>query len=353
MRCDKLELIGFRNFSHKNVDLSGKMTVFQGPNGVGKTNIIEAVYLASLGKSFRSSKDEEMILIGQNEGTVILSFVVREVKQEVKIKLSRDKGKKIYLNENEVKKKDWMGFFRTVLFTPDELQLIKGAPQLRRRFLDTDISQVSPRYYEEILKYSRAVQQRNYAFKNAKYQGKKADIDIWDMQIAKGAAYIVKKRKESIEKINTMMGPLEKYLTEGAESLWLKYKKSGGEEEDFTEEWYLQKLAENREEDAEFCHTSVGPHRDDFLFEMNGLSLQAYGSQGQQRTAIVAMKLSEMELIKAETGEYPVLLLDDIHSELDEMRKKALFSFLEEKKIQTMITTTDKYFLPSATVIEL
>ncbi|KXB93313.1 DNA replication and repair protein RecF [Veillonellaceae bacterium DNF00626] len=353
MKCKNIKLIHFRNFFEKEIDLSDRITILQGNNGVGKTNIIEAVYVASIGKSFRATKDEEMIQMGENEGTILLSFVVRETIHEVKIKLFRDRRKKMYLNDTEIKRKDWLGFFRTVLFTPDELQLIKGAPYERRRFLDVEISQINPRYYEEIVKYNRAVQQRNYAFKNAKYKGFKPEIDIWDMQIAKSAAYIVRKRKEAILKMNEMMKPLEEQLTGAKENLLLAYKKTGGDPDCFTEEWYLKKLAENREEDSLLFHTSVGPHRDDFIFQMNGFNLAAYGSQGQQRTAIVAMKLAEIKFIKKETGEYPVLLLDDIHSELDEERKKALFSYLSDNKIQTIITTAEKNILFKGNIISL
>ena len=180
-----------------------------------------------------------------------------------------------------------MGMFRTVLFTPDDLQLIKGAPQNRRRFIDLEISQVSPRYYEEILRYGRAVQQRNAAFKEARFHGFTADVDVWDMQIAKGASYIVKKRMETIGKINEIVSSMESLLTDEKESILIKYRKSGNQEERFDEEWYLEKLALSREEDSRFCHTSIGPHRDDLIFLMNGNDISSYGSQGQQRLSLI------------------------------------------------------------------
>lgn len=235
-----------------------------------------------------------------------------------------------------------MGMFRTVLFTPDDLQLIKGAPQNRRRFIDLEISQVSPRYYEEILRYGRAVQQRNAAFKEARFHGFTADVDVWDMQIAKGASYIVKKRMETIGKINEIVSSMESLLTDEKESILIKYRKSGNQEERFDEEWYLEKLALSREEDSRFCHTSIGPHRDDLIFLMNGNDISSYGSQGQQRTSILSVKLAELEFVKKETGEYPLLLLDDVGSELDKERRDALFFYLIEKEIQTIITTADE-----------
>lgn len=342
MRCGKARLIEIRNFEDISIEPSEKMTILTGKNGVGKTNLMESIYFASVGKSFRTGNDEELIRLGQEEGTVLLDFTIRGVTHEIKIKLSRNKGKKILINETPTKKRDLMGMFRTVLFTPDELQLIKGAPQNRRRFIDLEISQVSPRYYEEILRYGRAVQQRNAAFKDAKFHGFIADVDMWDMQIAKGASYIVKKRLETIGKMNEIVSSMESILTDEKEDLSIKYRKSGNEEERFDEEWYLEKLALSREEDSRFCHTSVGPHRDDLIFLMNGIDISSYGSQGQQRTAILSMKLAELEFIKKETGEYPLLLLDDVGSELDKDRRNALFSYLNKKEIQTILTTTDE-----------
>lgn len=225
-----------------------------------------------------------------------------------------------------------MGLFRTVLFTPDELQLIKGAPQLRRRFMDMEISQVSPRYYEEFLRYSRAVQQRNSALKNAQATGRKPDLDMWDMQIAASASYLVKKRLETTEKMNKTVPAMEEQLTGSKESLAIRYIQQGSSSPRYDMEWFLEQLSQRREEDARFCHTSIGPHRDDLRFLLNGLDISAYGSQGQQRTAILSMKLSEMEFIREETGEYPVLLLDDIGSELDRERREALLAFLKNRK---------------------
>ena len=341
MIIQNLRLIGYRNFDDYTFSPKEGLNYFSGENGVGKTNIIEAMFFASMGKSFRTSYDQELIKLGVEDGTILLTYLIRNVSHEIKVKLSRTQGKKISLNENSLKRKELMGLFRTVLFTPDELMLIKGPPQGRRRFLDMEISQVSPRYYEEFLRYSRAVQQRNAAFRVAQMRGKPADVDIWDMQIATSACYMVKKRMESIQKMNAMASEMEQLLTGNKENLEIRYVQQGAEEIHTDMEWYLEKLSKSREEDAKLCHTSVGPHRDDLKFMMNGLDISAYGSQGQQRTAILAMKLAETEFIKEETGEYPVLLLDDIGSELDGKRKKALFNFLKENHIQGFMTGTD------------
>ena len=353
MKCVKFRLIQIRNKEDTTILPDEGLTIFTGENGSGKTNLIEAVYYASIGKSFRTGNDNEMIRLGDEEGTILLDFTIRDVSHTIKVKLTRNQGKRIFFNDNPVRKKDLMGLFRTVIFTPDELQLIKGAPVFRRRFLDMEISQVSPRYYAELLRYTRAVQQRNAAFRNARMTGIIPDTDIWDEQIGKCAAYIVRKRLETVKKMNGTVPDMESALTGNRENLEIRYKQAGSDEPRFDEEWFLERLAAYREEDAKFCHTSVGPHRDDLTFFMNGMDISIYGSQGQQRTAILAMKLSEMEYIKEETSEYPVLLLDDIGSELDSKRRKALMNFLETRNIQTMVTGTDVPFDHKAKIIEV
>lgn len=341
MHCTTLRLIHIRNFKDKTIAWDPGLTLLTGPNGCGKTNMMEAVYYSSVGKSFRTANDSEMIQLGEEEGTILLSYRGRQATHTIKIKLSRRQGKKLFLNDTPIKKKELLGLFRTVLFTPDELQLIKGAPLFRRRFLDMEISQVSPRYYETLLRYNRAVQQRNAEFRSAQWNGRTPDVDMWDMQIAAGAAYLVKKRKETIEEMNRMVPAMEAVLTEQKEDLRMQYRQNGEACDRPDMEWYLRALSQVREEDARLCRTSVGPHRDDIQFLMNGMDISAYGSQGQQRTAILSLKLAEMEFIKEETGTYPVLLLDDIGSELDSRRRQALMQYLEKQQIQTLLTGTE------------
>ena len=257
MKCLSFRLIQIRNFKDRTVEPSPALTFFTGPNGCGKTNLLEALYYSSVGKSFRTSNDGEIIRIGDDEGTILVNFSVHQVEQSIKIKLTRGQGKKIFLNDTPIRRKELMGLFRTVLFTPDELQLIKGAPQLRRRFLDMEISQVSPRYYEEFLRYSRAVQQRNGALKNALATGKKPDLDMWDMQIASGASYMVKKRMETISRMNETLMDMEQRLTNRRERLEIRYNQQGSHEPRWDMEWYMEELSRRREEDERFCHTSI------------------------------------------------------------------------------------------------
>lgn len=340
MNVVSFRLIQIRNQEDGEYRPGEELTVFTGPNGAGKTNLIEAVYFASIGKSFRTSQTEDLIRWEADEGTILLDFTLRGTVHQLKVRLSRKEGVRFFMNETKLRRKDLLGTFRTVLFTPDEMQLIKGAPQERRRFLDLEVSQVSPRYYEELLRYSRAVAQRNAALRQAQLRGSVPDIDIWDMQIACGAAYLVKKRAEAVARMNECLADTESALTGQKEALTIRYLLNQGEGVP-DESWYLEKLAAVRDEDARLCRTSVGPHRDDLLFELNGRDISHFGSQGQQRTAILAMKLAETEFIRRETGEYPVLLLDDIGSELDRARREALCGYLRQCRIQTLMTAAE------------
>jgi DNA replication and repair protein RecF len=340
MRCTSLRLLGIRNFEDSTFKPDPVLTVLTGPNGCGKTNVLESVYLASIGQSFRTRQDSEIIQFTRDEGTVFLQFESGETSHELKVKLSRSEGKKIFLNDNPVRRKDLLGIFRTVLFTPDEMKLIKGMPKDRRRFIDMELSQVNPRYYHELLRYNRAVAQRNAAFREAQMSGKKADVDMWDMQIASGASYIVRKRMETLAKMNETAAAMESILTRQKEKLQIVYNQSGRKDVSWDEEWFLSQLASRREDDARLCHTSTGPHRDDLSFTINDMDLATYGSQGQQRTAILAMKLSEVQFIREETGENPVLLLDDVTGELDRERQEDLLQYVRDHEVQTILTTT-------------
>ena len=343
MKIESLRLIDIRNQADFSLVPDEELTVLTGPNGCGKTNLLEAIYFASVGKSFRTSVNEDLIAFDKEEGTIFIDFSLRGIRHQLKVRLSSYESVQFFINETKIRRKDIIGTFRTVLFTPDELRLIKGAPQDRRRFLDLEVSQVSPRYYEEILTYQRAVKQRNAALREAQIRGKKPDIDMWDMQIAKGAAYIVKKRKETLAKMNELVKKTVFSLTGGQEDIQIEYRQAGSDGQIHSDmEWYLEKLALYREDDRKFCHTSIGPHRDDLRFLFQGRDMLHFASQGQQRSAVLAVKLAEIQFIFSETGEYPILLLDDIGSELDEERQEALFSKLKENQVQTLVTTTKK-----------
>ncbi|WP_075573103.1 DNA replication/repair protein RecF [Megasphaera coli] len=346
MIITRLRLQGFRNYEHADITFPPAIVVLYGNNGEGKTNLLESLYTGCMGRSYRGAADTDMLRQCDEKGSVIINFFRNNVEQQVKIILSRSEKKSTYINETKVKIRELFGTLQEVLFSPDDIQLIKGNPSLRRRFMDMEISQVSPSYYKTLLQYNRVVTQRNLLLKKMKYEGS-LSLEEWDRQIAFFAAEIVKKRLESLQKINFMAHVIYKRLTGGKDSLSLAYvqpyeKKGEDFDDKINPDRYYQLLQNNLKNDIYRASTSIGPHRDDLFFNSSIGSLKRFGSQGQQRTAVLALKMAELEFVKSEQGEYPVLLLDDVMSELDEERRNALLDFVHAR-IQTFITTTDAY----------
>lgn len=342
MRVSSLRLINFRNYEDSSFSFSENIIVLHGLNGVGKTNILEGIYTSTVGKSHRTSEDGDMIRFGAQEGSITLTFEKNEVEHKLFIKLPIQGRKIITLNENKLSQKELVGTLNTVLFSPEDLQLIKGAPKMRRHFLDLELSQTSKSYYQQLLLYNRALLQRNRLLKE--YFGRsEIPLEEWDIQLASAAAFITQKRLKSLEKINMLANLMHRRLTGGKENLKLSYEQPYNTENHITskEDFYdLIKKSENQ--DRMRMTTSVGPHRDDIIFYNDKGNLKKFGSQGQQRTAVLAIKLSELEFIKSEVGEYPILLLDDVLSELDEERRQNLISFIH-RRVQTFITATENY----------
>jgi len=245
-----------------------------------------------------------------------------------------------------------MGTLNVVLFSPEDLWLIKGAPAVRRRFLDNEISQANRSYYQKLLRYQHSLLQRNNLLKAIRDHRSSVDqLDIWDEQLAVIAAAAKVKRLDSLKKLNMLANLMHRKLTNGKEVLALQYsihqlQSDSPQTVDELSAWYQQKLAENRQQDIARGSTSVGPHRDDLVMQVNGQNLRVYGSQGQQRTGALSLKLAELEFIKSETGEYPILLLDDVMSELDASRREHLLAFIKNR-IQTFITATDATNFPA------
>ena len=341
MKINSLQLFQFRNYQDLSIAFDPTMVVLYGPNGSGKTNILEAIYVSTIGKSHRTNDASDMLLMGKEEASTVVSFDKMDTPHRLNIKLFNKGAKQIYLNDTKISQKELIGTLNTVIFCPEDLQLIKGTPSNRRRFIDMEISQTSATYYHTLVQYNRLLQQRNYLLKE--YRGKKhIPLEEWDLQLAEASAFIVKKRLESLKKINILINLLNRKLTDGLENLSISYEQpysQDGHRINHKEEFY-DLLKANLETDRYRTNTSIGPHRDDLGFFSGTMDLKRFGSQGQQRTAILSLKLSELEFIKSEVGEYPVLLLDDVLSELDQSRRMNLLHFLH-KRIQTFITTTD------------
>lgn len=341
MRINSLQLFQFRNYKHLDVSFDSDIVVFYGANGAGKTNILESIYVGTIGKSHRTSDVSDMLLFNANEAGIVVNFEKKETPQKVNIKLFRQGPKEIRLNDTKLSQKELIGTLNTVIFCPEDLQLIKGSPSGRRRFLDMEISQTSAIYYHQLLQYNRLLQQRNTLLKE--YRGKPyVPLEEWDIQLADMASFLVKKRMESLKKINLLIDLMNRKLTGGLENLTIGYEQPYGNDGEiiYTKDAFYDLLQQNLPQDRHRMTTSVGPHRDDLRFFSDAIDLKKYGSQGQQRTAVLSLKLSELEFIKSEVGEYPVLLLDDVLSELDESRRTNLLQFIH-KRIQTVITTTN------------
>lgn len=349
MRVTALTLRHFRNYESLSLSFDANIIVFTGHNAQGKTNLLEAIYLAAIGRSHRTAVETEMIQWDKDQSGTEIHFERGLIEHHIAIRLDRNSAKQVMLNDHAIKPKDLLGNLNVVLFSPEDLALVKGSPALRRRFLDMEISQTSKAYYQDLLSYNRIVQQRNNLLKKIKERRAGSEqLASWDEQLARGAAALVKRRKDALRKMAMLANLMHRKLTNSLETLTTRYyqpyfdEKADTEDDTIDSSWYLKKIQLSRPVDMARSITTIGPHRDDLLLSVNGISLRNFGSQGQQRTGALAFKLAELEYIKSETGEYPVLLLDDVMSELDLLRRSQLTAFVKDR-IQTFITATDRH----------
>ncbi len=341
MIIEELRVINYRNYENIHLKFHPKFNIFLGNNAQGKTNLLEAIYLCAVGKSFRTNRDQEMINIEKKQAyvQVKLKRMYSDVNIEIKLDTSRKKNirvNRVYLTKTG----ELLGNLNIVLFSPEDLRLIKGGPSERRRFMNREISQMSTKYYYILGQYRKILQHRNKLLKNDR--GKILDLEVWNEQLAAAGAWIIFYRRDFIKKINLLAKLMHRKVTDSAETLEIIYDANIRikEDDDINQikENILEKLENNINIDKKRGLTTIGPHRDDVMLRINGFNVKKYGSQGQQRTAVLSLKLAEIELIKGEVGEYPVLLLDDVMSELDLKRQGYLINNL--KNIQTFITTT-------------
>ncbi|MDU2065474.1 MAG: DNA replication/repair protein RecF [Sporomusaceae bacterium] len=352
MRIERLILTAYRNYSHVELIFPENINLLIGKNAQGKTNLLESLYLAILGRSYRTAHDEELIQFDQSQSLVKIIFSTEQTDHEVTFRYTRHKKKEIFLNLTPIKQNELVGLFHAVLFSPDDLLLLKGSPALRRRFIDIEFSQTNSSYYKLLIKYNRLLQQRNNLLKEIRER--KATENLlppWDLQLAEVGSYIVNRRLNSMKKLAMLSHLMHRKLTGNLETLTVKYVLHGFEGNEIPVEraeikdWLSYCLEQNRQKDIWRGSTSVGPHRDDLDFFIDQIDAKTYASQGQQRTAILALKLAEIEYIKSETGGYPLLLLDDVMSELDMSRRAYLLDFIKDR-IQTFITATDDRDFP-------
>ena len=354
MDIKNIYLHNYRNYQELNLNLSPNINIFTGFNAQGKTNIIEAIHFASIGISHRTRTENDLIYWNNNQANIQIKFSKMDIISTLKFNLNKQRTKEINLNGETIKQRELPGLLTMVLFSPEDLMLIKGSPLLRRRFLDIELSQVGSIYYNELVKYNKLLFQRNTLLKKIRENNSDRELlDIWDNQFAKCAGFITEKRLKGIYDLNNLIKDIHKWITQGTEDLNIKYiihKQNNNLSTDsvqnydgkYLEKWYLDNLKKYQNSDIFRGTTSIGPHRDDISFFINDIDLKSFGSQGQQRSCVLSLKLAEMEFLKQETGEYPVLLLDDVMSELDTKRRQNLLALLQEKNIQTLITATDR-----------
>lgn len=335
MWINKIKINNFRNYQQQEIKLEENINIFYGENAQGKTNIIEAIFLSSMGKSFRAKKDKEMINLNSEKAEIEIEY--QKADRDGKIKIELGNKKIIYQNGIKIKKlSELLGNINIVIFTPDDIHILKGGPQNRRKFLDIMISQLKPNYMYHLNLYLKTIEQRNNYLRQIKEEKKDENLlDIWDEKLAEHAIIIYQYREEFIRKIQEKIKKIHFEITNSKEEIEIEYKS-----ECKTKEEYLKLLKERRKLDIIKGFTTKGIHRDDFVIYINKKQIDIYGSQGQHRTAILSLKLSELNIVKDEIGESPILLLDDFMSELDEKRIKSFLDKIEDT--QVIITVTQK-----------
>ncbi|MCF0143040.1 MAG: DNA replication/repair protein RecF [Parasporobacterium sp.] len=337
MRIKSLNLENYRNYDSFYAEFDEGVNIIYGENAQGKTNILESIYMCSTGKSHKGSKENEIIRNGQSEAHVLGEFVSELGNDRVDIHLRKAGSKGIALNHIALRKISLLfGKIPVIMFSSEDLDIIKRGPSVRRRFLDVELCQIDPIYVEDLINYNKIINQRKELLKTIDRNGEDPDLintlDVWDLQLVKFGTDIIKRRRSFIDELNHTVGKIHSELTDGRENLRLIYKPSA-EEDNFYEE-----LLRKRKYDIFNKLTSVGPHRDDYEFFEKDTDLKIYGSNGQQRSAALSLKLSEIQIIKENTKKNPILLLDDVLSELDRNRQKHLLKAIKET--QTIITCT-------------
>lgn len=348
MRINCIRLKNYRNYENAEVNFSDKYNIIYGNNAQGKTNVVEAIFLCASGRSHRTSRDNELLKYGCDFFEIKLKYEKETIEEEINVVFSNEERKKIRINEIPLNKiGGLMGHLNAVMFSPEDLLLIKQGPSERRRFIDITLSQLRPSYFYDLQQYSKILFQRNNLLKNISMDRKLTDtLDVWDFHLVKTGSRIIRARKEFVRKIGILAGIRHERLTNHGERLNVIYDPSfeikNINNENDIEEIFRTNLKRNRDKELMKGSTSIGPHRDDIDIILNDESTKIYASQGQQRTSVLSIKLAEIDLMKDETGEFPVLLLDDVLSELDDKRKEYLIDNID--RIQTFITSTEKRF---------
>lgn len=334
MIIESIELKNYRNYKELHMDFDKGTNLLYGDNAQGKTNILEAAYVCATTKSHKGSKDKDIIGFGEEESHMRLNLKKDDVPYRIDMHLRMNKTKGVAINGIPIKKaSELFGIVNVIFFSPEDLNIIKNGPSERRRFIDMELCQLNKLYVHSLINYNKIVMQRNKILKEIFFRPEYEEmLDIWDMQLSTYGKEIIRYRKDFIAKLNVIIKEIHFKLSGEREELFIKYEPNV-ECEDFD-----KVLKKSRAQDVKQKSTLTGPHRDDITFFINEIDIRKFGSQGQQRTAALSLKLSEIEMVKTIVKDYPILLLDDVLSELDKNRQEHLLSAI--KNIQTIITCT-------------
>lgn len=337
MYIKSLELSNFRNYEKLNLSFDEGTNILYGDNAQGKTNVLESIYLAATTKSHRGNKDKEIIRFDESESHIKVMVMKHDIPLRIDIHLKKSKTKGIAINGIPIKKtSELFGVLNVVFFSPEDLNIIKNGPSERRRFIDLELCQLDKMYVHDLINYNKVLNQRNKLLKDIAFSNHQSDLlntlEMWDTQLAKYGARIIHRRTTFMDELNDVIFDIHGKITEGKEKLIVKYEPNIAGNNMYDE------LFRSHQKDIRMGSTTVGPHRDDIGFYNYDMDMRKYGSQGQQRTAALSLKLSEITLVKNIIKDIPVLLLDDVLSELDSSRQKHLLDSIQG--IQTIITCT-------------
>lgn len=334
MNIRSIELKNFRNYENLEISFDEGTNILFGDNAQGKTNILEAAYMSGTTKSHKGSRDREMIRFGEEEAH-LKTVVVRGGREyQIDMHLKKNRAKGIAIDKIPIKKaSELFGILNIVFFSPEDLNIIKNGPAERRRFLDSELCQLDRIYLADLTNYNKILAQRNKLLKDMIYRPSLSNtLPVWDMQLIETGKKIIRRRKQFVDELREIVSDIHYRISGGKEELFLKY------EPNIDDIFFEDELSRAKEKDKKLCQTSVGPHRDDLLFSIGDVDIRKYGSQGQQRTSALSLKLSEIELVRKSISDTPVLLLDDVLSELDSSRQNYLLNNISDT--QTIITCT-------------
>ncbi|MFV0560388.1 MAG: DNA replication/repair protein RecF [Enterococcus sp.] len=357
MRINNLQIKNYRNYEDLQLEFSKNLTIFLGENAQGKTNILESIYVLAMTRSHRTNSEQE--LIGWERDNALIKGTIQRGSSKIPLEiLLSKKGRRTKINHIEQKKlSSYVGQLNVILFAPEDLSLVKGSPQLRRKFLDMELGQINPIYLYDLVQYQSILKQRNQYLKQLaeKKQQDLLYLDVLSEQLADFGSKVLLSRKKFVKRLEYWANKLHEQITNGKEHLEIQYLSTidfqASMDQLAIKEIFLQMLEKNRKKELFRGTTLIGPHRDDLQFLVNEKNVQTYGSQGQQRTTALSVKLAEIDLMKEETGEYPVLLLDDVMSELDDARQVHLLEAIEGK-VQTFLTTTTLEHVKNKMLVE-